>query len=450
MSTTEAAFSWNLDETPEPPAELWTPPVPENMDQAGLASTLLEQLILKMLYFEGELQGHDIAFHLGLKFSVIESVLDFLKRTRMVEVKRSSGFGNVSAIFALSDAGRNRTGEYLDINQYAGRAPVPIEQYTVGVREQRPKEGWLTKDSLANAFSHMVITDLVLTKVGPAVNSGQSFLIFGQPGNGKSYLAEALNHIEASSIYIPYAIEVQGQIIQMFDALYHRPEEEEAVEEQSSVSVDPKHDRRWVRCKRPFIVTGGELTLEMLDLSYNPSAKVYGAPFQLKSNNGIYLIDDFGRQKVSPAELLNRWIIPMDSHVDYLTFHTGGKVKVPFETFLIFSTNLHPSKLGDEAFLRRIQYKMYMKNPSEQEFIEIFERYCASVNLEYTRDLIDRFVDRHYRKTGKPFRRCHPRDVVTHAIHLMRFEHLRTELDDDTLDRAFESCFLEENEINEP
>ena len=426
--------------------DLHIPPVPQSIEQAGLAPSHIEQLIVKLLYFDGETVGRDLGKALGLKFSLIEGVLDFLKRTRVVEVKRSSGFGNVSAVFALSEAGRLRGREYLDINQYYGRAPVPVAQYNEVVRKQRARDGWLTKETLAAAFQHMVVNEDTVARIGPAVNSGKSFLLYGQPGNGKTYMAEALQKVESSCVYVPYAIEVQGQIIQMYDALYHR-RVDEADAEVSSLSVEPLYDERWARCRRPFIVTGGELTLDMLDLSYNPSAKVYDAPFQLKANNGIYLIDDFGRQKVTPAELLNRWIIPMDRHVDYLTFNTGGKVSVPFEAFLIFSTNLHPDTLGDEAFLRRIQYKMFLKSPDEREFVEIFNRYCEAESLYCPTSLLDRFLEKHYRSTGKRFRRCHPRDVINHAIDLIRFDRAAYELTDTVLDRAFESCFLESKQL---
>jgi len=249
-------------------------------------------------------------------------------------------------------------------------------------------------------------------------------------------------NVDDSCVYVPHALDCQGTIVQVFDPLYHQPVDKDEV--QSVFSNGPQHDRRWIKCRRPFIVTGGELTLEMLDLNFNATSKIYDAPYQLKANNGIYLIDDFGRQQCTPAEVLNRWIVPMERRVDYLKFNSGGKITVPFEAFLIFSTNLNPEQLGDEAFLRRIQYKMLLRNPDEQEFASIFQRFCESKSLPHQDGLIARFIDKHYRKARRPFRRCHPRDVLSHAIDLIHFEKLHFELTDELVDRAFESCFLEE------
>lgn len=421
--------------------ETFTPAVPQTLEQTGLNPSVIEQLLLKIIHFRGEVIGRDLAGTLGLKYSLIDPIVEHLKRQRMVEFKGSLGYGNVSAAFALSEAGRNRAKEYLEANQYAGAAPVPIDQYAAAVRAQRKKSGWLTRSRLESAYQHMVVNEQIISQIGPAVNSGKSFLIYGQPGNGKTYLAEALFKLDESCVYVPYALECQGVIVKLFDPLYHRLKDDGASRESSL--FEPQYDGRWARCKRPFIVTGGELSLDMLDLSYNHAAKVYDAPFQLKANNGIYLIDDFGRQKASPTEVLNRWIVPMDRHVDFLTFHTGGKVEVPFETFLIFSTNLPPERLGDEAFLRRIQYKMLMKSPPEEEFREIFRRYCASEGLECSEELLSDFIARRYRAPGKPFRRCQPRDVVSHAIDLVDFEGLPRELTADVLDRAFDGCFVD-------
>jgi hypothetical protein len=224
-----------------------------------------------------------------------------------------------------------------------------------------------------------------------------------------------------------------------------------AIEDKLEASIftqsEPTHDQRWLQCKRPFIVTGGELTLDMLDLSYNATSCVYDAPFQVKANNGIYLIDDFGRQRAKPAEILNRWIVPMERRVDYLSFMSGGKMTAPFEAFLIFSSNLKPDQLGDEAFLRRIQYKMLVRSPEPSEFLKIFADFCKSKKLtgDYA-GLGERFVQRHYVAKGKPFRRCQPRDVISHALDIISFENLPFMLTDDLLDRAFDSCFAEDVE----
>jgi DNA-binding MarR family transcriptional regulator len=434
---------------PHPPAPEYqapstvTPPAPETIQEAGLTDALIEQLVLKMLYYRGELIGRDLASAMGLRYSLIDSTIETLKRQHMLVVKRSLGMGNSSGLFVLSEAGRALARNYLDSNQYAGPAPVPLYQYTAVVRRQRLSGSWLTADMLMEAFRHMVVSRQILSQIGPAVNSGKSFLIYGQPGNGKTALAESLFRLQTEPIYIPYAIEYQGNIVQVYDPIYHQKIDDD----ESSLTYERAYDGRWFRSKRPFIITGGELAFDMLDLSYNGVSKIYDAPFQLKANNGIYLIDDFGRQKASPAEVLNRWIVPMERGIDYLSFNAGGKMTVPFEAFLIFSTNLRPEQLGDEAFLRRIQYKMLLRSPDAQEFTLIFHRFCEAKQLPYAPGLIERCIQKHYRPMNKPFRRCHPRDVITHAIDLINFERIPFYLTDEILDRAFESCFIASQEV---
>jgi predicted ATPase with chaperone activity len=428
----------------------FAPKEPETLVETGLPASAVESLILKILYYRGDLYGQDLSFAIGLKFSVIEDLVETLKLKHHLQVKRSLGMGSVGAVFALTDAGRALTRDMLESSQYADAAPVPLQQYIEQVRRQRPPAGWLTKTALMKALSGMVITEQVLSQVGPAISSGNSMLVYGKPGDGKTYLIESLNNLDAAPVFVPHAIDCQGNIVRVFDPVYHERIDEDVEPGIAAVGREAPYDRRWVRCRRPFIVSGGELTLDMLDLRYNATSKVYEAPFQLKANNGIYLIDDFGRQLAAPAEVLNRWIVPMERRVDYLSFMTGGKMTAPFEAFLVFSTNLSPEDLGDEAFLRRIQYKVLLRSPALNEFVRIFENTSAAKKLPFERQLLDAFIDKSYRQAGKVFRRCHPRDLLTHAINLMHFENLPYQLTAQVLDRAFESCFVQEEAERTP
>ena len=427
------------------------PPVPLSLEDTGLPISLIEQILIKLLYFRTELSGRDLAKEMGVPYSLIDPLVEGFKRNHIIAVRRAFGIGSITSVLALSEAGRQLARQHLDVNHYAGQLPVPLDQYTEVVRMQRQAGNWLNMELLASAYKDMVVTPEVLSTIGPAVNSGRSLLIYGQPGNGKTFMAEALIGIQASEIYVPYSIYFQGSLVQMYDPIYHQQSDEEEVSDsiltQNGQSDTFDFDRRYLRCWRPFIMTGGELTIEMLDLKYNEISKIYDAPLQLKANNGIYLLDDFGRQKVRPHEVLNRWIIPMERRIDFLNMVNGGKMTVPFDTFLIFSSNLKPETLGDEAFLRRIQYKMLVKNPDETEFRQIFLRYAESKQIGISTNLLEEFIETHYRATGKPKRRCHPRDVVTHAIDLIQFEQRQMELTKDVLDRAFHSCFFEHDEI---
>ena len=400
-------------------------------------------MILKILYFRGDTSGRVLANILGINFSVIAPLIENMKRQQLLMAKSSLGMGDISSTFVTTEAARELTREYLESNSYCGRIPVPLEQYTVGVKMQRNKSDWLSKEMLMSAFKHMVVNENTLGQLGPAVNAGKSFLIYGQPGNGKTYLAEALFHVQTDPIYVPFAIEFQGQIIQVYDPIYHERVDEDAPEI-SAFHQEREFDGRWFKAKRPFIMSGGELTLDMLDLSYNPASKIYDAPFQVKANTGIDLIDDFGRQKVTPAEVLNRWIVPMERRIDFMKFRTGGKAQIPFECFLVFSSNLKPEQLGDEAFLRRIQYKMFVRSPQVDEFKIIFRRFCYSQKIECEESVLEDYIDRRYLRCGKKLRRCQARDVITHAIDLIRFERLPYVLTQEVLDRAFDMTFVSE------
>ncbi|MEO8592594.1 MAG: hypothetical protein ABI759_04660 [Candidatus Solibacter sp.] len=423
----------------------YAPKEPESLADVGLPVSAVEQLILKILYFRGDLYGQDLSVAIGLKFSVIEEIVEALKLKHHLQVRRSLGMGGVSALVGLTEAGRVVARESLESGMYAGPAPVPLEQYVEQVRRQRPAAGWLTKAALSRALRGLVITERVLSQIGPALSSGNSMLVYGKPGDGKTYLIESLSRLESSPVFVPHAIDCAGNIVRVFDPVYHDAlgEEETGI---AAVGREATYDRRWVRCKRPFIVSGGELTLDMLDLRYNQTSKIYEAPFQLKANNGIYLVDDFGRQIAAPAAVLNRWIVPMERRVDYLSFVTGGKMTVPFEAFLIFSTNLNPQDLGDEAFLRRMEYKLLLRGPALNEFVKILENACVDKSLPFDRATLDDFIERRYKKTDKTFRRCHPRDVLTHATNLMHFERLPYRLTAEVLDRAYESCFVQEQQ----
>src|SRR5215469_12609372 len=424
--------------------ERLAPSEPESLEQTGLSHTLVQQLIVKILYFRGDLYGQDLCCAIGLKISVIQDIVDALILQHHVHIKRSLGVGHVAALMNLTESGRARAREYLDANQYAGPAPVPVAQYAEIVRRQRKAEGWLTKQALQKAFSGMVIAERTISQIGPAVCSANSLLIYGKPGDGKTYLVESLNNLNSSPIFVPHAIEFQGNIVQVFDPIYHQPLEEDAPSV-LALAVERSHDRRWICCRPPFIVSGGELSLDSLDLSFNRASKVYEAPFQLKANNGLYLIDDFGRQRATPAEVLNRRIVPMDRRVDYLGFLTGGKITVPFETFLVFSTNLSPSGLGDEAFLRCIQYKMLLRTGRERVHSHLrgFLRQTPRIVSRGFGGEAHREALPPHRQASSPLPPARPAFARPHLIH---FEKLPYERNDEILDRAFESCFVKEEE----
>jgi hypothetical protein len=363
---------------------------------------------------------------------------------KLIEVRGTSGAGSAGYRYALTDLGRDRAMQFLDINRYVGPAPVPLNQYNAYVRASMAARPWVDRDCLAKGFENLIVSPTMYQKLGPAVNSGKSLFLYGAPGNGKTVVAEGIGRALGTDMHTPHAIDVDGQTITMFDPVSHVGTA--AAGSAQSVVSTAVYDRRWVQIRRPVVVVGGELTLEMLDLTFNPIAKFYEAPIQMKANGGVFVVDDFGRQRIPPRDLLNRWIVPLESRVDYLTLHTGRKFEVPFNVFIIFATNLKPESLADEAFLRRIPYKIRAQNPTVDEYTKIFELNCRKRDLPFDGVMVDYLQRAYYQPRKLQMRACHPRDLIEQIVDMCRYQQREPLITRDLLDAACASYFLEESE----
>jgi hypothetical protein len=415
-------------------------PAPTTLEQTGLAPDQIEMLMVKVLY-SGEATGLAVADRMRLPFQIIEPMLDRARAERLIEVRGMAGSGTASYRFALTDLGRERAQQYLATSHYCGPAPVPLAAYVAYMRQLGEARGFLDRERLQSAFGHLIVADDMLQQLGPAVNAGKAVFLYGPPGNGKTVLAEGLGQALGGEMYVPYAIDVDGHIITMFDPTCHQPIEERT--DRSSLVALVLDDRRWVRVRRPVVVVGGELTLDMLDLRFNQLSRFYEAPIQLKANGGVFLVDDFGRQRMRPEDLLNRWIVPLESRVDYLTLHTGKKFQVPFDVLTMFATNLDPAALADEAFLRRIPYKIAVGDPTLEQFSRIFEMNCRTRRMRFHRVMVAYLYRRHYRPLGRALRACHPRDLLDQIIALCRYRGMEPAVTRELIDAACASYFVD-------
>jgi predicted ATPase with chaperone activity len=406
------------------------PPSPKSLKEAGLPLAFVDDLVLKHLMFLGQFTMADVAEKVKLPISIVEYVLEEHRRENLIEVKGSASYTKTSYVFRLTEAGRRRGHEALEQSRYAGPAPVSVTEYTATVQRQTIKGAIGSEDILRKALSHLIVRDTVLRRLGPAMISGQAVFLYGPSGNGKTSIAEAIGRALPENIYIPYAVTVGGQVVSVFDPVVHLP-----VEPEESPQGD--YDQRWVLVRRPVVNAGGELSLHMLDLNFHHSAKYYEASLQMKANNGLFILDDFGRQQVDPLKILNRWLVPLERQVDHMTFLSGMKFAIPFDVLVIFSTELDPKDLVHEAFLRRLRYKIKIDRPSEEEYLAIFKKACEANGMEFNQEVYSYLEEHWYVAHGIARSACHPRDILELIATRSRYYDNPPQL---TLDNISAAC----------
>lgn len=415
--------------------DAFRPADPKSIEETGLTASLIESLMLKYVLLIGSASGRQIADNVCLPLPILEPIYQSLRQRQLIVHSGSAQMGDY--VYTLTDQGRQRAKTALDQCGYIGAAPVPLEDYLVSVDAQSVRAEAPRRSQLQKAFSDIYVEPSFLDTLGPAVNSGAGLFLYGAPGNGKTTLAKRMTMCFGQAIWIPRTITDDGQFLKLFDAAYHEPMEAAG----SGILKSAEHDRRWIKIRRPTVIAGGELTMDSLEIRHDPHSNVGEAPLQMKSNCGCLLIDDFGRQRMSPQELLNRWIVPLENRCDYLTLATGKKIQVPFDQLIIFSTNLEPSSLADEAFLRRIPYKLEVRDPSRDEFHLLFKIVAKQMHCEFRPEVVDYLIEKHYRPVNRPLRRCQPRDLLQQVRNFCVYNGQPVEMRPEHFDRAVHSYF---------
>jgi hypothetical protein len=400
------------------------PPVPQSLEETELDPQFLLNTVLKAFYVFGIQTALQAEEHLKLPRDIVETILERAKEMRLVEILGLSDAGSSLYRHTLTSRGREWAIEALGQSQYVGPAPVPFHHYEAQLGKQSVAHERVGPEDLSAALSHLVLPRDTVQRLGPALRSGKAILLYGTPGNGKTSIAEALDGTFEQTIFVPHCIEVDGQVVKIFDPAIH----ERCDDAERSNGGPQDCDPRWVRCRRPTVITGGELTMEMLDLSFDPVSKIYEAPAHIKATGGIFIIDDFGRQRVSPAELLNRWILPLERRVDFLSLHTGKKLRLPFDEIVVFSTNLPPGQIMDEAMLRRIEYKLEIDAPTPADYTTILRRICEAHALAVPDEVTSYLLDVFYPETGTARSGAHPKFIVEQILARCAFEGVAPDL----------------------
>jgi hypothetical protein len=435
MTTTTHGGELAQAEAPENAAP--QPAAPRRVADLGVDDQTLIELIVKLLYLRGNLSLVDVAQHLRLPAVIVEEMFAFLRTERLVELlRRGASTGDVD--YGLTENGRTRGAEYLRKCRYSGPAPVTLGDYARQVRSQAVASMRVTQSDIERAYRDVVLRSELRDLIGAAMNSERPMFLYGPAGSGKTFLAESLLRLIRGTIYVPHALIVDGEIVQVFDPLVHRPVNADQL--RTSLDNRARGDERWIACHRPVVISGGELTIDMLNLQYDHVAGYYQAPAHVKTNNGLYIVDDLGRQLVRPEQLMNRWIVPMDRRRDYLTLHTGGSFEIPFDVRLVFSTNLAPKTVADEAFLRRLGYKIYVGPVSESEYKQIFRQVCVTFGVEFHAATFDTLLDLH-RRNSRPTFACHPRDMIAQIRDYSTYREWPIELTPPLMEWAWHSYF---------
>lgn len=426
------------------------PSEPRDLRETGLTDRFVLNLLLKFMYVKAPETPAQLAEAVRLPVGIVDPLLRFARENGFLHVLGASGGGLLAALrYELTDQGRKRAIEQLERSQYLGPAPVPMAAYIAQIERQHITNERVSRADLAAKLSHLVLPERLIDELGPAANSARAMLLYGPPGSGKTSIAEAMGRSFKGLVYVPYAVELDGQVITIFDPTLHVPIEPGSAETTEATRgpslIREAIDGRWVLCRRPTVMAGGELRMEMLDLRYSAEAGLYEAPLQIKAMNGIFIIDDFGRQLVNPRDLLNRWIVPLEKRFDFLHLHTGRKFLIPFDVLIVFSTNLAPEDLMDEAFLRRIPYKILVGTPAIEEYAEIFRRVCDANQIKVPPDLVQLLLRDYYGKANENVASYHPRFLVDRVIDGCRYRGAAPVLDEKLLAAAWRNLFVEKS-----